>query len=248
MISSLRPVLPLFDFTAPRWGSSIRLRPRHVFHAHRPLSHGRHSAKEKEISRKSLKARSFPRESESYLTKIPWVTRQVLILPVNFIRMIGSCLDHCCRSWMLGSRDKGIDFNSRAGWLLSDFGSGCVGLLAEVVLPWGIFNIASGGSMLPTFSAAATPTYASFTYFEKRDVRRGDVVVVEFIEPDGRSRFLGKRVAALEGDRIRVAMCSTQKIPHSIVHVRYPSVISLLSSVFTYGYIGTEGTLLSSWG
>ena len=244
MISSLRPVLPLFDFTAPRWGSSIRLRPRHVFHAHRPLSHGRHSAKEKEIS---LKVWRFPRGSWSYPDKIQWVTRQVLILPVGFVLMFGSRLGHCCRSWILGRSDKGIDFNSRAGWLLCDLGSGCVRLLAVVVEPWGMLNLSEGPSMQPTLPTSATPTYASFVY-DKRDIRRGDVVVAMVLKPDGGTQYINKRVAALEGDRIRVTMCSRLKVPHSIVHVRYSSVISLLSSVFTYGHIGTDRTLLSSWG
>ena len=245
MTPSLRPVLPLFDFTASRWGSSIRRRPRHVFHFQRFQSHGRKSEKEGE---RSLKVSTFPRGTWSNRSKINWVTRQVPLLPIGFILVIKSCLGHCCRSWILGRRDKGIDFNSRAGWLLFDVGSGCAELLSVVLKPWGLLMVGKGSSMQPTLPAAPAPAYSSFVYFEKRDVRRGDVVVADFTYPDGRPGLICKRVAALEGDRIRVTQCSPQKIPHTIVHVRLSIDISLLCNVFTDGYIGTERTLLSGWG
>lgn len=225
MITSLRPVLPLFNFTAPRCSSNIRLRPRHVFHVRWFLSHSR----KRDIEVKSL---NFPRRPVPYWSKIWWITRHVPILPIRLIFLIPLCLYRYGRGWNLPVMNKGVEINRRAGFLLY-LGSGCVELVAGVMLPWGLLTIGQGPSMQPTIPAPPAPMYASFAYINKQDVRRGDVVTVTKTEPNNRKRLICKRVAALEGDRIWVNRCDPLRIQRKIVRVRF--VISLLSSVFTYG-------------
>ena len=231
MIPSLRPVLPLFDLTAPRWGSSISLRPRHVFHVQRFLSHDRKSEKEEDRPPRTW---SFPRGFMPFWTRIWWTTRRLLFLPIRFITLIVSRLCFHWRIWDRPMVKNDLGINSHAEFLLYDISRGCVGLLHEVIKPWGLLFLGSGPSMKPTIPATPAPVYASYAYLNKRDVRRGDVVVAIPPKPHDKSFLMCKRVAALEGDRIRVTKYTPKNIPHKIVHVRFSSVMSLLSSVFTY--------------
>ena len=87
--------------------------------------------------------------------------------------------------------------------------------------------------MQPTIPAQPAPVYCSFAYINEQDVRRGDVVAVLLPERYGSKGYISKRVAALEGERIRVNRYDPRKIQRKTLQVRF--VISLLSSVFTYG-------------
>ena len=223
MIPSLRPVLPLFDFTAPRCVSNIRLQPRHVFRVQRFLSYGRNSFP---------RGWHFPRKIVPYWSKIWWITRRVPILPIRLIFLIPLCLYRSLRSWNLPVVNEGVVIDSLAGRLLYEFRSGCVPLLSNVVKPWGGISVNEGPSMQPTISGRPALLYASHAYSTKRDVRRGDVVILE--HPD-REIALCKRVAALEGERIRVARYGPLlKLSNGIVNVRFFHIITLLNSVFTY--------------
>ena len=239
MILSLRPVLPLFDFTASRWGNSIRLRPRHVFHVQRFLSHGTKSEKKKfpyfterpYLNRESLLRRlSFPREYMPYWSGIWWTTRHIhILLIVPPVLLIRSCLYRPWRSLNLPMVNEGVEGNSH---VLGDI----IMLLNMVIQPWGVILRGTGPSMQPTFPARLAPLYASYAYVDKRDVRRGDVVVVIPPEPREKHRLICKRIAALGGERIRVTRYGPLKIPRRIVHVRFYHVISFFSSVFTYSH------------
>ena len=78
-----------------------------------------------------------------------------------------------------------------------------VDILNIAVKPWGVFIKVRGNSMQPTLSGKPAIVYASNAYIDNTDIKLGDVVI--FLGPDrdylGPS-WLGKRVAALEGDRI----------------------------------------------
>ena len=233
MIPSLRPVPPLFDSTAPRWGSSIRLRPRHVFHVQQFLSHGTKSEKE----RVNLLRWRFVQKSMPYWSKIWWTTRRVPMLPIELILLIRLCLYRYWRSRNLPVLNKGVEINSRVGWFFYDVGSGCVKLLGVMIRPWGFLNIVRGHSMQPTMPAQPAPMYASYAYNDKRDVRHGDVVIVVHPESSDGTRTVCKRIAALEGEWIRVTRYGRlMTIGNNIVHERCSHIIRLLSSVFIYGY------------
>ena len=234
MIPSLRPVLPLSDSTAPRWGSSIRLRPRHVFHVQQFLSHGTKGKKERESS---LRRWNFPRKPMPYWSKIGWITCCVPILPIRLILLIGLCLYRNWQSWNLPMLDKSVKISSRLGYFFYDIGSGCVDMLSIMMQPWGLAGICKGPSMQPTMPVPPTPFYASYAYIDKRDVRRGDVVIVVNPESSDGKRTMCKRIAALEGEWIRVTRYGpSMTIGNKIVHVRRSHIIRLLTSVFTYGH------------
>ena len=233
MTPSLRPVLPLFDFTTLRRANRIRLRPRHVFHVQRFLYHARKSEKEEErrLRRLYLSQRSVPLWS-----KIWWSTRRLPFVPIRLIPLAVSCLYRYWQRWNLPMVKISTGFNSHAGWFLSDFRSGCIGLLNESMHPWGLVSLYLGSSNEPTIPAAPAPVYASYAYIDRQDIRRSDVVLAIPPKRYDKGNLVCKRVAALGGERIRVTRYSPGKIPHKIVHVRISSVISLLSSVFTYGH------------
>ena len=242
MMPSLRPVLPLFDFTALRWGSSIRLRPRHVFHVQRFLFHGTKSEKEKfpyytevpYLNRETLLRRlSFPREYMPYWSRIWWTTRWApLLLIMSPVLLIRFCL---YRPWHLPMVNEGVEGNSRAARLLRVL-KFIIRLLNIVIQPWGLINLGRGPSMQPTIPEGLAPGYYSYAYVDRRDIRRGDVVAVIPPKIHDRKGLLGKRIAALGGERIRVTRCGPLKIPYKIVHVRFYHFISFFSSVFTYGH------------
>lgn len=226
MAPSLRPVLPLCDFTALRWGSSIILRPRHVFHVQRFLSHVRTSEKKEENESSGW---SFPRETMPSWAKMWWIFLHVPSLPIGLMRLIGKSL---YQSWTLPV------VNSRAARLSYVFRSGCLDLLSEVIRPWGFVGRTEGSSMEPTLPAVPALIYASFAYINKTDVKRGDVVVIPPPKPyDDRAGIICKRIAALEGDRIWVNEYGPpRKVSARRVHVRLSHSISLLSSAFPDGH------------
>ena len=242
MIPSLRPVLPLFD-TAPRWGNNIRLRPRHVFHNQRSLSHDTKSQKERfpyyikglGLTRETLLRRlSFPREYMPYWIRICLTTFSVPLLLIGSLDLIRLSLYRFWGNRNLPRVDKGSEGNSYTALLFYVFG--IIRLLSILMRPWGLIQLNQGPSMQPTLRARPAPSYASYAYIDRRDVRRGDVVVVLPPERYNKGAFICKRIAGLGGDRIRVTRYSPQKIPHRIVHVRFSNVISLPRSVFTYGH------------
>lgn len=129
---------------------------------------------------------------------------------------------------------KGVKINSRVGYFFFGLGFGCVRILSMMVQPWGILSVGLGPSNEPTMPAPPAPIYASYAYIDKRDVKRGDVVSV--MNPDGKG-FMCKRIAALEGDWIRVTRYGPlMTIRNKIVHVRLSRIITLLTSVFIYGH------------
>ena len=237
---SLRPVLPLFDFTASRWGSSIRLRPRHV---QRFLSYGTKSEKKRfpyyterrDLPREALLRRlSFPREYMPYWSGIWWTTRHIPILSIRPILLIRLCLYLPLRMWNLPMANKGVIGNSCGARLF--YVLCIIDLLNIVMQPWGLILLGEGPSMQPTFPARHAPIYASYAYFDRRDVRRGDVVVVMPPERYEKQGLICKRIAALGGERIRVTRYGSLKIPRKIIHVRFYHIISFFSSVFTYSH------------
>ena len=231
MLMSMRPVIPRLDFTAPRRGSSIRLRPRHVFHVQRLLSHN---------GKEETKAEEFwiPRKPTSYWGRIRWIAFHVPILPIGLVNIIRLCVYRCWRDWNLPIVYKGVKVDTRAVRLTHDFVDGCAKLLRVMMIPWGVFLQSGGCSMEPTLPTQRGWIYISFAYIDKRDVRRGDVVAARTPKPyDHESPLLCKRVAALEGERVRVTKHEAWMKPFTrVVDVRYSHNVSLLRNVFTYGH------------
>ena len=96
--------------------------------------------------------------------------------------------------------------------------------------------------MEPTLSAPSVQ-YSSYAYVDTpQEVSRGDVVGVIGPRYDDAKAGITKRVAALEGERIRVARGT--KFLSQIVRVNLSNIITVLSSVFADIKIGTQGTLL----
>ena len=76
-------------------------------------------------------------------------------------------------------------------------------ILNTTVKPWGLFTICRGDSMQPTFGGKPAIKYSSNAYIDNQDIKLGDVVTLLGPERNYiRVSWLGKRVAALEGDRI----------------------------------------------
>ena len=243
MMPSLRPILPLFDFTAPRWASSIRLRPRHVFHVQRFLSHGPKSEKEKfpyfterpYLDRETLLRRlSFPREYMPYWIRILWTTLQIPSLLIKPVLLMRLCLYRTWRNRNLPMVNEGVQDHSCGARLF--YVLHIIDLLNTVIQPWGLILLGTGPSMQPTIPERLAPIYYSYAYIDRRDIRRGDVVAVIPPKIHHKQGLFCKRIAALGGERIRVTRYGPLKIPYRIVHVRFYHVISFFGSVFTYAH------------
>ena len=246
----LRPLQPLLNITTLRWG--IRLRPRHVFGIQRYLFHGAKSGKEEfpyrwvwgNLEREELLRRlKFPREYMPYWSKVWWTTSHI---PQLLLELVRCGVPYAL--WRLrNSRspdEQVIIIKSRVGSFFHDLvtQTDCFQLLSTTMQPWGYFSISTGISMEPTLSSPSVQ-YSSYAYVDTpQEVSRGDVVSVLGPQYDDAKACITKRVAALEGERIRVARGTN--FLSQIVRVNLSNIITVLSSVFADIKIGTQGTLL----
>ena len=243
MTPPLRPIPPLLNFATLRWGSSSRLR---AFHIQRYLSNDTKSANEEFadrhrhwiLERRELLARlSFPRKYMPIWKATWWTARRfpwVLIVLIFSVVRVGLRRAWNPRYW----KNHGVLVTSHAGCFFYKAVQDHLDLLNTMMQPWGYISISCGPSMLPTVSAEPAIHYSSYAYTNKRDVKRGDVVMVigrNYNKWDGQGT-MGKRVAALGGERIRVNTSTALRIPHQIIQVGSPYVTSSLINVFTDSY------------
>lgn len=217
----LRPLPPLFDVATFRWISSSRLRSGHAFHIQRRLFHG---AKTKKIALAADRMRkedsiglSFPRPYSPFWDKFKWTTRCIPQFLTGLFRYGARYLIMWTPPFQ---EEKGVVVKSRIGRFFYHFVTqpGCLELLNRTMSPWGAFIRGSGRSMLPTLGANPSIGYVSWSYVDKRDVRRGDVVDMLGAKFTG---ALCKRVAALEGERVWVTGCHQARASQRTVLVKH---------------------------
>ena len=152
-----------------------------------------------------LKSLRFPRKGADIPTfpKIVWAI-------VHIPQFLNTLKFHV-KEYLLGRmpvppESEGFETKSRVGRFVYNF------LTQELVLsslnrtiePWGYLGKCLGGSMLPSIPASPGIVYCFYAYFEKQDIKVGDVVTIAGPNYDNDGKFLCKRVAALEGDIVRV--------------------------------------------
>ena len=222
----LRPLPSLLDGTI-----SSRLQPRNAFHIQRHLFHGTKAEKgypqyrtayrdvDWSLTRKEqLIKLSFPRRPDPDWSAIKWMTRDIP-------RFLGQIFVFGVRYAVWPSQrspPRGVVVKSRIGYLFFDFVTqrGCLQLFNTTFGRWGLLITTSGASMLPTLGANSAIAFYSYAYTDRRDVSRGDVVCVLAPKQCGERTNLGKRIAALEGDRIWVTGCNQNRVLQRVVQVR----------------------------
>ena len=174
-----------------------------------------------------LKECSFARQKKPLLSKIWWTVKHIPELLMELVYLVVQYTQ-----WrMLNPRlpkVEGVVAKSRIGRFFYDFVThkyqsfdnqsmthqfdtyrirliklNFIEILNKTVKPWGWFSAARGKSMQPTFGGYPAIGYASNAYVDNQDIKVGDVIIVLGPERyDLGTRWISKRVAALEGDRI----------------------------------------------
>lgn len=221
----LRPLPSLCDVVTFRWVSGSRLRPGHAFYIQRRLFCATKARKTDPLDRdvdwsltrkETLIQRSFPRPSSRFWYKI---LSTMKCIPRFLINLFFYGARYLFLRRPRTQEEKRAVVKSRIGRFFYTFVTqpGCLDSLCRPMRHWGQFHPASGKSMLPTLGASLSIEYASYSYFDRRDIRRGDVVVALGPKYAGN---LCKRVAALEGDRVWVTGCNQAPALQRIVSVK----------------------------
>ena len=239
MTPSLRPLQHLLQITTLWWGS--RPRPRHAFQIQLCLSYS-NTREEREFPycqttqssqrhKELLRGLRFPRKRWAIYDKISWLKKWTPPLLKRLI-IVG-------RRYPWRKQNPRFVATRNIGHFFFHFithDKQFFTLLDMTILPWGCISKNSGTSMQPTFSGNPSISYNSYI-FESRDVSIGDVVGLLDPEYDASKTILGKRIAAVEGDRILEFKGSTGA----------PKKKTGISLLFLY-YTDKARILLRSWG
>ena len=127
---------------------------------------------------------------------------------------------------------EGVKIMSRPGRFVYCFFSQPLVMISinKTIEPWGGLSTGSGGSMLPSLPASPGIDYSSYVYFDKHDIKIGDIVLIVGPNYDVDGVLICKRVAALEGDQVWVR--KTHGVRQKRFRVRLSYVINLPSGVF----------------